>query len=62
MKKQNQKEKEIEDLSNFVSKVHQETAENDLFEISFMVKYQLSEEISSTYDINEEDDLVGISN
>ncbi|MDD3721111.1 MAG: hypothetical protein PHW92_01300 [Lutibacter sp.] len=58
----NNKKREINDLSNFVDDIKKSTGKNDLFEIPFMIKYQLSDEISSAYEILEENSLEGISN
>ncbi|MFZ2283072.1 MAG: hypothetical protein WAV86_04290 [Lutibacter sp.] len=58
----NNKKREINDLSNFVDDIKISTGKNDLFEIPFMIKYQLSDEISSAYEILEENSLEGISN
>jgi len=56
------KNEEIQDLSRFVSDVQNSTKEEDFYDISFMIKYQLSDEISSTYDVNDENILESISN
>lgn len=56
------KDNEIQDLSKFVYDIQTSTKEEDFCDISFMIKYQLSDEISSTYDINDENVLEGISN
>ncbi|MGV8946482.1 MAG: hypothetical protein ACOH1N_08645 [Lutibacter sp.] len=58
----NNKKREINELSNFVENIKKSTDKNDLFEIPFMIKYQLSDEISSAYEILEESSLEGISN
>jgi len=62
MNKNNNKDKAIEELSEFVFNVQNETKDEELYDVPFMIKYQLSDEISSTYDINEDSYLEGISN
>jgi hypothetical protein len=62
MENKSTKDKEIQDLSMFASDIQNSTKEEDFYDISFMIKYQLSDEISSTYDINDESILEGISN
>lgn len=62
MNKNNNKDKVIEELSEFVFNVQDETKDEELYDVPFMIKYQLSDEISSTYDINEDSYLEGISN
>jgi len=57
----NNTKKEINELSNFVEDIKKSTGKNNLFEIPFMIKYQLSDEISSAYEILEENSLEGIS-
>ena len=61
MENKSAKDKEIQDLSSFVSEIQNSTKEEGFYDISFMIKYQLSDEISSTYDINDENILEGIS-
>lgn len=51
----------IDELSTFVSDVQQSSKEDELFEVPFMIKYQLADEISSTYEIDEDQTLEGIS-
>jgi len=58
----NLKDKMVNELSKFVHDVQESTNEDHLFDVPFMIKYQLSDEISSTYDIYEENFLEGISN
>ena len=62
MEKINPKDKMINELSEFVHDVQESTKEDHLFDVPFMIKYQLSDEISSTYDIYDENSLEGISN
>ena len=62
MNKNNNNDKAIEELSEFVFNVQNETKDEELYDVPFMIKYQLSDEISSTYDINEDSYLEGISN
>jgi hypothetical protein len=38
------------------------TKDEELFDVPYMIKYQLTDEISSTYDIHEDNVLEGISN
>jgi len=62
METNNNKDKEIQDLSEFVSEIQESTKDDELYDVPFMIKYQLSDEISSTYDIHDDNTLEGISN
>lgn len=53
--------KEINELSEFVNEIQNTSENKELFDVPFTIKYQLADEISSTYDIHEEQNLEGIS-
>ena len=55
-------DKIINELSKFVHDIQESTKEDELFDIPYMIKYQLSDEISSVYDVYDENPLEGISN
>lgn len=57
----NELNKEIEELSEFVNEVQIAAENKELFDVPFTIKYQLADEISSTYDVYEESNLEGIS-
>ena len=61
MKTKNEVNKEINELSEFVNEVQIATGNDELFDVPFTIKYQLADEISSTYDIHEDSVLEGIS-
>lgn len=61
MDTRNEVNKEIEELSEFVNEVQISSENKELFDVPFTIKYQLADEISSTYDIYEEQSLEGIS-
>jgi hypothetical protein len=62
METNNNKDKEIQDISEFVFDIQNSTKDEELYDVPFMIKYQLSDEISSTYDIHDDNILEGISN
>lgn len=62
MEKNNSKDKEIQELSEFVCDIQNSSKDDDLYDVPFMIKYQLSDEISSTYDTYDDNVLEGISN
>lgn len=61
MDTRNEVNKEIDELSEFVNEVQIASENKELFDVPFTIKYQLADEISSTYDIYEEQSLEGIS-
>jgi hypothetical protein len=52
----------INEISEFVNDIQETTKDEQLFDIPFMIKYQLNDEISSSYDIYDIAFLEGISN
>lgn len=62
MDKKSKIDREIHNLSKFVSEIQDTTKGDELYDIPYMIKYQLSEEISSAYEIYDDNILEGIGN